>query len=305
MAATPDPSPLQVGDYLSLFDRSPYRRAFFQAIRRRAPEVLLSLRRDVLPIFKQRTPAGADSPPFLDDALLISIFAWAARFNLVGPDYPVQEKERRCKHAGSGATARAILQPATGSPNVDFFQEWVRVAAYGTLRVWSRMKRRPEDLDWTLPVKDFSLVEFHLHHGSELDEVIDRLFKPHSFSPNGYMYKFRCAPWNPTRESRQNGMTRILSELKAQLELLMQQTDNLCRHFQLNKATKKVSLKHFDWLVYYQIQRRRFGQIASACANKPDRQTVADGVKDAAELVIGSHWQRWLRPGSRGRPSQR
>jgi hypothetical protein len=70
----------------------------------------------------------------------------------------------------------------------------------------------------------------------------------------------------------------------------------------IQDAPKVTALEHFDWLVKYKIREIPYGQIAKGDQNKPEQQSVADGVKSAAELVIGPEYKEWLRPGKPGRP---
>jgi hypothetical protein len=63
-----------------------------------------------------------------------------------------------------------------------------------------------------------------------------------------------------------------------------------------------MSAEHFTWLVQYQVRQQPFARIANNDPSRPETPAVTDGVKDAAQLVIGPGWKRWLRPSKPGRP---
>jgi hypothetical protein len=107
--------------------------------------------------------------------------------------------------------------------------------------------------------------------------------------------------WDPLRESRAQGKARILA---AQLERKSDVKEKIYHLLGSNKSPLKLNRDHFDWLVLYQLKGLRFAQIATDLGESYP-QTVIDGVKGAAQLIIGPEWKKWLRKPQRGRPQSR
>jgi hypothetical protein len=97
----------------------------------------------------------------------------------------------------------------------------------------------------------------------------------------------------------------MLKELKVQLETTLDgatRVHDILRRSGAVQLPTVIALEHFDRLVKYQIREMPFGQIAREDENGTGQQGIADGVKRAAELVIGPDFKDWLRPGKPGRP---
>jgi hypothetical protein len=276
-------SALWPGDYHMSYDRSVAHRAFFAAIRRQTLEVLESLRDDVLPYFVkhiggrgQASPATRGPSPEQDELDRL-IWDWAARFGLVEEQSPL-DAARRAATEGERARLQGEFEL---SAEWNFFYPWVRFAAEFTVAEWADDGDALEALEWTLPARGLPLQD-PLWHLRDVEEECRRLPETPRIDSSP-PFRLSSPGWNPLRERRGAARKRILADLGRQLDVLLDQTDNRVRRLQVvgcQPAPKKATLAHFDWLALHQ----------------------AHGVHDAAALVIGPGWRKWLRRGRPGRP---
>ena len=297
MPKSADRGLLLPGEYQWPHDRSHAYRLFFDAIQRLSPEVLQSLRDDVLPVFCMLSEAATHPPLPTDDLLMGNILGWAQKYHLVGSEHNSRTGSGAEKLRAPLRGAAKDLDPNSFPPDMQFFLNWVLFAAYGTLKVWAS-EGDGTALAWTLPRRgcQLGLILDHEH----LDRAADELFS--DLSEGLPEYQFHCASWDPQCETRPACIDRILAEVKRQLEPMLDKEENTYQFFGFERTPRLTAKEHFDWLVRYQVQGVRFQRIGRESAVKRETQTIADGVKDAAEHVIGPGWQTWLRPGRPGRP---
>jgi hypothetical protein len=292
---------LYSGDYVARDDRTQAHRAFFLSIQDHAPEVLKALWQDVLPVARQivMTPAF----PFNQD-LVSAIYNWARTFHLVTSMNPVDElirplEEVRDPHGFE--LESGSLQACY--PDWQFFFAWIWAAAFKTLKKWKNSNKKPARLEWNLPHRDLRSdgdPEYPRKVEAAISEHESRLNQPSSLTCS-----FECRDWNPCAETLAAARKRMKQEVSLQIEKKVEATRKLFDYVTplINDvAPKAMAVEHFDWLVKYQLQGIPYGRIGKQGATKRGQQTIADGVKHAAELVIGPKFSEWLRPGRPGRP---
>lgn len=89
--------------------------------------------------------------------------------------------------------------------------------------------------------------------------------------------------WDPQREERGAAADRILSDLRAAVRTELDRIELTARRAGPPARRKRTGLEHLVWLARYQFLHESYPLIAhDACRL---RQTVAEGVRSAAELV--------------------
>jgi len=313
MSSRKKTAPLFPGKYSLPGDRTPAQREFFFAIQRKAPEVLESLRDKILPSFKisthdyrpQKGRSSLDNPAprkkGLADFYLV-VWAWAKEHHLVTGNSVLSEPRSR-KVSDRDIESQSKL--SNESPEKTFFFSWAWLAILGTLYAWSDDPEKCRKLELELPHWPYPIGEgwglMSVLKGTE-GFTINDLFVPPFKTIEHLPFRFQCPGWNPLQEKRDEARQRILKQLECDLDLRMDQAENLVKLFDFTVAPAKVSTDHFDWLVQFQIQEKTFYRISKDDPAEPDPQTVSDGVKSAAYLVIGPAWETWLRQPRPGRP---
>src|SRR5208283_2485977 len=165
------------GAYKSPHDRAAAQKHFFEAIRRLAPGVLDDLHHEVLPIFRQES-GRLTLCPGERFVLAEAIWPWAEKHHLLGfEDIPRKNSLSRRDTPEYREVAK-LLAPPTDSPREVFFYSWVLFAAYGTVRNWARLTRKPKQLDWTLPCTDVDLNLLRDIDPTEWESELARIFSP-------------------------------------------------------------------------------------------------------------------------------
>src|SRR5262245_19549845 len=125
MATTSKHGKISPGGFQQYLDRSPARQRFYQVIERQMPEVLSSLRADVLPLFLALRKRMGRPPSVSDEDLMVAVGEWAESHHLM-------------------PTGMLPSAEDLDDPSGDFFLRWLLPVAYGTLRTWSEKPPRPE-----------------------------------------------------------------------------------------------------------------------------------------------------------------
>jgi hypothetical protein len=69
------------------------------------------------------------------------------------------------------------------------------------------------------------------------------------------------------------------------------------------RVSARYTPEHYDWLVKFQVQRKRWGTIVKEACERVAPEAVKMAVQQAAEAVCGREWYTdWLRKGAPGRP---
>lgn len=123
-------------------------------------------------------------------------------------------------------------------------------------------------------------------------------------------FVFACEAWPLPNETLAQSTKRV----REQFETALREHIGILRQKPKVLYIPRGKEWHFDWLVKYQIQRKRLAEIAreewpeqphgkdeeESAARK--FQTVKAGVHNAAGWVIGSDYATWLVKGQPGRP---
>jgi hypothetical protein len=285
-------------------DRSWAHQHFFLAIQRQAPEVLRGLRDSVLPIYHQireitcceiTCPTPIPSDPVLQAA----VWGWAEQHHLVGSLDDARPRRNRTRTTGKPKTIAALFDRDDISPVMKFFLGWVLFAAYGTLRAWGDGRRPLAELQWTLPPSDCELM--NLTGAIDLDyEAVAMCIQAPEAPPQ---YHFHAPAYHPFLESREQCVQRVMKDVRRQLEAQLDQDDKVFSDLGGFQPTQRVTAeRHFDWLTAFQVQRKPLLQIAKECSPPTTAPSVWQGVRAAAERVIGPGWEGWLWQPPRGRP---
>lgn len=89
--------------------------------------------------------------------------------------------------------------------------------------------------------------------------------------------------WDPQREDRASAIKRITADLDHAVRAELGRIEAEALRVAVPSRVKRTGLEHLTWLARYHFRRESFAAIAKdACVG---RQTVADGVKDAADLI--------------------
>jgi hypothetical protein len=261
------------------------RRAYLEAILRRDPEVLVSLKEQVLPLYMKRETSYARWWLFKDYFIkqvlfIITSLDWARQYHLVTretkPDDPAlfvpshestgESRPGECSLSGDG----------------DLFSRWILPVVESTLAGWVRDPAKLEDLRWTMPGDEPSLSPVEVP---------------------GCTYVFHCKAWDPeSDEPRAAALQRILDDVRDQAMKTMeaQIQDHLSRG--RKKASCWVDLQMFDRLVLYQVGGWCCKGISKKDEGGCGEKGVRKSIEKAARLVIGDGWHTWLRRNPVGRP---
>lgn len=290
------------GEFLLPGDNTPAQREFFRAIERSAPEVLVSLRKRLLPEFRRCCETDKPDEERVWD-LYEPAWDWAAGHGLVVGErlIPLDLTCRGLSQAERQARDAALV----GSCEQTFFFPFAFFAIWGTLKAWHDDPRGKGD-EWVLPHWPYAI------DGCDLLMLRTRLpgfrISDLFIAPNTETrvpFRFRCGGWNPFQEKRLAAKKRILAEAKKALDAYMRQVKKLMTAFDVSPAPVRQSPEHFDWLVLYQLGGKRYGQIAKHDDVALETQAIADGIRKAAMQVVGPNWKKWLRPSEKGRPKGR
>jgi hypothetical protein len=184
-----------------------------------------------------------------------------------------------------------------------FFLGWVLFAAYGTLRTWAVRRRPPAQLQWTLPPRDCELMNLAGATDLDYEAVAMCTPVPEEAPPQ---YHFHAGVWHPFQETREECAQRVLKDVRRQLEAQLDKDEKVFSDLGGFQPTRRVTAeRHFDWLTAFQVQLKPLLQIAKRCSPPTTTPSVWEGVRAAAERVIGPGWEEWLRPAQIGRPRKR
>lgn len=267
MKTVPSSSHRWLGEYHFPDDRFDARIAFFLAIQRKAPKVLEDLRNEVLPIYVE---VERDLSIPLNDLSDVVTYgeapATTAALHRIG--------EAKAKWASRWHLCQPVWKPW------GFYIAWVSPVVNLTLQFWSGLEDKARKLEWTLlsPITASQLME----------------------DPG--FYEFVIDGWKMQSETRTQAVERILGWVKKELNEILDEEEKKAKKTRMEKTPRKTSIEHFDWLVQFQILEHTYAAIAKIAKSKVTSQTVSDGVKSAAEVVIGRGWEKWLREGKPGRP---
>jgi hypothetical protein len=116
-----------------------------------------------------------------------------------------------------------------------------------------------------------------------------------------YDFSFSCQRRNPLVESRTEARNRILEFFGPFLDDKLTKEEHLIKQLGAKPWPRKFEEEHFEWLAYYQVKGLSFETLGKQVDQF--RQTVTEGVRGAAGMMIGEWYKQWLRaPRRPGRP---
>jgi hypothetical protein len=246
-------------EYCDLGDRTWARSEFLEAIRRTAPEVLETLREEVLPHFSALDLKSHPDYEHYDWSLdrVSEVLAklrhhlepWADRFNLRRP------------------TPEVSLPPWD---KMQLFQ-WMGPIIVSTLLDWDKGLNL-DPLSWAF-VGNFS-------NGAHCD------------FPDAF--KFETDGWSTLRETEEDFKVRLQDEFVKKMTSYIARQKREAERLGWILMPPRVAPEHFDWLVLFQIKRVSQERIAKAAHRT--RPAVAEAIQKTAGLVAGDGVQFWLRP---------
>lgn len=266
-ATEPEASP-RPGAYRHIRDHSYAYAEYISAIKRVHPVVLKDLHQEVLPRFIEAIKdSGAHVP--------------TGKHWLVFPEveYEVLDALRPPFDDWSGRYHFHGWKDETegGKRLVN----WLESIVLSTLWEWSK-GHRLEPLDWDIPNK--VVVGAYLHRADPLEVALD-----------GWQTLVETV--DEFRERAQSGFERLLTEYIEQSRATSPDT-----HVRLHR---RFVARHFDWLVQHQMKGESFAGISRELPRglDADPRAVGQGVRVAAEALMGSDRKNWLRsPAKGGRP---
>jgi hypothetical protein len=257
--------------------RAAPRQAYFEAIARKAAkEVLEPLRDEVLPLYRRKKASGAK---------VMGIHQHPLREELREAFRESKKDFERFIAALELWAKKSHLLTGNGlALDQTFLDDWIRPVVEHTLGAWDQDPAKLDALEWAIPQ--------------------NLLGGPRYAGTSDY-------EWNPQTEGRGSAWDRIIGEFKTGLRDYMAEKEKAQEEAGREKAPRRFAIRHFDWLVLYQVLETPYYQIAKTEYVKKAGQMkaavnfVTRAVKDAAELVIGRDYKSWLRKSPPGRPRKR
>lgn len=302
------------------------RMAFLKAIETKAPEVLESLRRDVLPALPAYI-AEMDN----NDLLIISLRTLSDVQHSIS-----------CDNTGSISYERKLFDERRLFCNFTPFFKWgnrwhllapsKEHSTSSNKSGWSVPSDEPTDLtEWLLEAVLGTLWTWHTDPKADTKWNYDFILKKPRFNTPSAFQLTITPGYNPVTETKSDFLRRAHQQLDQCLDeyLSSQQLLNqTCRpnsaktqpgqnilgnwqafsnfpSYNLCSQRQAYSPQHFEWLVQFQIQQLPWSRIAKEQTHMTHIDTIRHGVWTAAEHVIGPNWTGWLQRRKPGRPRKK
>jgi hypothetical protein len=315
------------GAYYYGGDRSYEQYQFLRSIETEANEALVVLKNTVLPLFAAAKLQGIERPGY-EPQTWSAIWTWAKHYGLIEVgdveclNTPrAMDVARRMDRDYMFRWAPTDIEPfKSDSTAVVFGLSTLLRVVLRTLEAWSESSDLVE-LHWWFPAPDPTIYDrigpeerARYTRGILEDEHYNEMIQKGLLKtpdPPPYIYTFTVQAWSLRREDRDKATNRILVDLKSQLREQMDRHEGIARLMGLEKRPRTIQPRHFDWLALYQAKGWNRATIARHVKKSWEAkgtsaehltQTVRQGIRDAAELVVGWSWRSWLRPAKAGRP---
>ena len=257
-------------------------------------------------------------------------WAWADRTHLSrGMDLELLKRRRAVNLArwcwgvpywsGGKWLPRELKMPfrVDTSPEVTFGMPLIAIV-WLTLEFWADFGVQGDALKFCVPFPRAPLRAFtKLDNYCEI-KVVPDLCPLHyeKWSPIPRItYEFVALGWDIFKgETRAQAKKAIMEEVEKQLEeKLDESARHACTKPYLERIPEIREKEHFEWLVLYQVNQLHFSDVTRKVKPQPerapkdtaafrsDKAAVTDGIKRAAERLIGPRFTDWLRPGEPGR----
>ena len=244
--------------------------AFLTRVQELAPQVLDDLKVQILPAFQNGLQGNNDRPGFVDSEW--NEPDWAEQ----GIRPMIQQWAKKHHLIPDGRENLVVCEIVTMPPTVTFGEWRLFPTAYSTLFAWAT-SGIPSRLAW----------EF-------LEWVDIRTL----FPPEPFKCELILDGWNVFTESITKVRQRFRTEFEKTVTTYLKQIETAAES-RCERAPHQFTPVHIDWLVEFQVNGKSFVQIAG---EDYDRTNVGNAVRNYAQVLIGSRWSEWLRPGKRGRP---
>lgn len=155
---------------------------------------------------------------------------------------------------------------------------WLGSVVLSTLWEWSK-GRKLQPLDWDVP--DTVVVGAYLHSAAPLEVVVDG--------------------WRTLTETVEDFRKRAHSAFEHRLSQYIGHT-HATQPEEHVRLRRPVVARHFDWLARHQIKEASYADISLGLprGDDADPRAVGQGVRSAAEALVGSDFKKWLRPPAKG-----
>lgn len=286
MADRPKTKRIFPGDFRGKSDPSHAYDAFFSAISKCAPEVLEALRASVYPVFVAKGNCFDALGKWMLDCNLLPNSWTPYRLGVFGLPEGADTSDERLI---------SIIRHASALQGMGI----------GILSHWGKSSEARESLTLSKrrdlpPESEIAVMETQARL-EDKDQVTWDKNKELVQPPIAYDYHFVSPRWSPRQEQRSEARRRILADLEKQLDEALEADEVLAKRAGWEPTPVRHQIEHYDWLVRYQVQGWDYMRIAKE--HGTSRQVVTDGVKNAAEMLVGNLAAEWLRTPRRGRPS--
>jgi len=255
--------------YRHRLDSSYARNEFIRAVRRVKPAVLEDLRHSLGPGFAEvvHSPRYTRRKLFRDGGWLLFPTEHDHAARLLRPELDAWVE--RHKFRGWGV-------PTDGGNRL---VNWLEPIVLSSLWAWSR-NRLVSPLDWDVPDK--------VSVGSRVREEV-----PFEVVVDG---------WRTLAETLEEFRERAGQHFDRRLREYVERVhaNQPAAHVRLRRP---LVARHFDWLVRAQLEGTRYSAISRMLQGTgfdADRRAVGQGVRGAAEAVVGPDYKEWLRPTDKG-----
>lgn len=214
------------------------------------------------------------------------------------------------------------------------------LTVWDTLDAWLKNRPQVDALSWNLLPPGKAISESLTYEQFIRIQKLPLAFKSIApyLGPPPHTYEFGTLAWNVVDQSKAQAKARIMKELERQLEQKLKDHEREVRtkpYFE-QRPPEKRDTEHYELLVLYQVKDMNYSQVArevlapeshstfdtaeaspathvhasakpqeDADTLKTERARITDGIKSAAEQLIGPLVKRWLRPGRPGAPGKR
>lgn len=237
------------------------RRQFLDTVRQIAPQVLVTLRDEVLPTYREAQPLVLNATP--RRTLRVHGRRRGRRVNLFdsvlrshwGPTIALSDRD----FASHTASLRDALIRW-----VDHFglsAEWTLKVALATLRSWSRHPEALEQLAWE-------------HRRISWDAAV---------TGEEATFVFRHRYWDPASETWSDFWQEICAAFNEYGAFYRKKVEAIAESKGFRRAPQKRAQEHFEWLARYQMKRESLEDISSSVPIT--RQAVSRAINELAGLI--------------------
>jgi hypothetical protein len=150
----------------------------------------------------------------------------------------------------------------------------------------------PSLLDWMSEIIVSTLLEWQSDRGRSLKWGYLPDYSVHAHLDHPGQLLIRVDGWPLERETETAFKERVHSQLESQLQEYVEKRRRQVRG--LLPMPPRLARSPFAYLAFFQCLRRSHTQIARQF--KRSRSAVSEGIRTAAEAVVGPSYKHWLMP---------